>query len=71
MIFVPTRFVDKFAKKIDRSTDKFGFLGHSISNLSICRSVDFFRQINKSTDRQIDRSTINKFDLGHKNHEKT
>ncbi len=29
MIFVPTKFVDKFAKKIDRSTDKFGFLGHS------------------------------------------
>jgi hypothetical protein len=29
MIFVPTKFVDKFAKKINRSTDKFGFLGHS------------------------------------------
>ncbi len=26
---MPTKFVDKFAKKIDRSTDKFGFLGHS------------------------------------------
>jgi hypothetical protein len=26
---VPTKFVNKFAKKIDRSTDKFGFLGHS------------------------------------------
>ncbi len=29
-IFEPTKFVDKFAKKIDGSTDKFGFLGHSI-----------------------------------------
>ena len=29
MIFVPTKFVDKFAKIINRSTDKFGFLGHS------------------------------------------
>ncbi len=34
MIFMPTKFVDKFAKKIDRSTDKFGFLGHS--NSKIC-----------------------------------
>ncbi len=45
-----------------------------VDKFQICRSVDlsiFSRQINKSTDRQIDRSTINKFDLGHKNHEKT
>jgi hypothetical protein len=27
--FVPTKFVNKFAKQFDRPTDKIGFLGHS------------------------------------------
>ena len=39
-IFVPTKFVDKFAKKIDRSTDSFGFLG---DRFEICRHVDKFQ----------------------------
>ncbi len=39
MIFVPTKFVDKFAKKIVRSTDKFGFLGHSIGTPCLCTAL--------------------------------
>ncbi len=54
-----------FLKFVDMSTN------FKSVDLSICQSVDYSRQIIKSTDRQIDRSTINKFDLGHKNHEKT
>jgi hypothetical protein len=36
---VPTKFVDKFAKKIDRSTDKFGFLGHSNKTTRVVLSL--------------------------------
>ncbi len=53
-------------KKIDKSTDKFGFLGH---RFEICRHVDKFqicRSVDSSKNPQIDRSTINKFGfLGH------
>ena len=56
MILVPTKFVDKFAKEINRSTDKFGFLGHSNTlasrgleelffQLCCCVSFWFWREI--------------------------
>jgi hypothetical protein len=55
-------------KKIDRSTDKFGFLGH---RFEICQHVDKFQIcqfVDSSKHPQIDRSTINKFGfLGHPN----
>ncbi len=53
-------------KKIDRSTDNFGFLG---DRFEICRHVDKFqicRSVDSSKNQQIDRSTTNKFGfLGH------
>ncbi len=64
--FCANQICRQICKKIDRSTDSFGFLG---DRFEICRHVDKFQicqSVNSSKNQQINRSTINKFGfLGH------